>query len=177
LVLRDLAALRRHLHPGLPAQQDGGHETVPEFLITSDGSSRGHLLQGSYANGTAIEPGDGGEYDIDVVAVCVDSGTTANSALDDLEARFRADGRFRDRVRRKKPCVRLEYAGDDVGTFHVDVRAHSPNERHTPLEAPPSSPLVFISHDTRDAGLAEAFSKLLSSVSAGMLKTFRSSDQ
>jgi hypothetical protein len=40
----------------------------------------------------------------------------------------------------------------------------------------PSSPLVFISHDTRDAGLAEALSKLLSSVSAGMLKTFRSSD-
>jgi hypothetical protein len=37
--------------------------------------------------------------------------------------------------------------------------------------------LVFISHDTRDADLAEALSKLLSSVSAGMLKTFRSSDR
>lgn len=41
----------------------------------------------------------------------------------------------------------------------------------------PSGPLVFISHDTRDAPLAEALSKLLSSVSAGMLKTFRSSDR
>lgn len=41
----------------------------------------------------------------------------------------------------------------------------------------PSGPLVFISHDSRDAGLAEALSKLLSSVSAGMLKTFRSSDR
>jgi hypothetical protein len=39
------------------------------------------------------------------------------------------------------------------------------------------SPLVFISHDTRDAQLAEAFSKLLKSVSAGMIKTFRSSDK
>ncbi|MFR0677178.1 toll/interleukin-1 receptor domain-containing protein [Dysgonomonas mossii] len=39
-----------------------------------------------------------------------------------------------------------------------------------------SKPLVFISHDTRDAEIAEAFSKLLSSVSAGVLKTFRSSD-
>jgi hypothetical protein len=39
-----------------------------------------------------------------------------------------------------------------------------------------SGPLVFISHDTRDAQLAEALSRLLSSVSAGMLKTFRSSD-
>jgi hypothetical protein len=40
-----------------------------------------------------------------------------------------------------------------------------------------SSPMVFISHDGRDAELAEAFSKLLKSVSAGMIKTFRSSDQ
>lgn len=40
-----------------------------------------------------------------------------------------------------------------------------------------SSPLVFISHDGRDADLAEAFAKLLKSVSAGMIKTFRSSDK
>jgi hypothetical protein len=39
------------------------------------------------------------------------------------------------------------------------------------------SPLIFISHDSRDAELAEAFSKLLGSVSAGMLKAFRSSDK
>ena len=47
-------------------------------------------------------------------------------------------------------------------------------------DALPSSttpPLVFISHDSRDADLAEAFSKLLKSVSAGMLKCFRSSDK
>ncbi len=42
---------------------------------------------------------------------------------------------------------------------------------------PELSPLVFISHDSRDAELAEAFSKLLRSVSAGMLKSFRSSDR
>src|SRR5689334_9998430 len=54
------------------------------------------------------------------------------------------------------------------------------------LKAPPeaellpsttTTPLVFISHDARDAELAEAFSKLLKSVSAGMIKTFRSSDK
>jgi len=39
------------------------------------------------------------------------------------------------------------------------------------------APLVFISHDARDAELAEAFGKLLKSVSAGMIKTFRSSDK
>lgn len=45
------------------------------------------------------------------------------------------------------------------------------------LSSSASSPLVFISHDARDADLAEAFSKLLKSVSAGMIKTFRSSDK
>ena len=40
-----------------------------------------------------------------------------------------------------------------------------------------TTPLIFISHDHRDAGLAEAFSKLLKSISAGMLKSFRSSDR
>jgi hypothetical protein len=48
-------------------------------------------------------------------------------------------------------------------------------------ESPPkitsSSPLIFISHDTRDAELAEAFAKLIGSVSCGMLKSFRSSDK
>ncbi len=39
------------------------------------------------------------------------------------------------------------------------------------------TPLVFISHDSRDADLAEAFSKLLKRVSAGSLKSFRSSDR
>ncbi len=38
-------------------------------------------------------------------------------------------------------------------------------------------PLVFISHDARDAKLAEEFSNLLKNVSAGVLKSFRSSDK
>ena len=37
--------------------------------------------------------------------------------------------------------------------------------------------LIFISHDTRDAELAEEFSNLLRSASAGALKSFRSSDK
>ncbi len=44
-------------------------------------------------------------------------------------------------------------------------------------EKPTMAPLIFISHDTRDAELAEAVSKLLGSVSCGMLKSFRSSDK
>lgn len=42
---------------------------------------------------------------------------------------------------------------------------------------PAKSPMVFISHDSRDAALAEAFGRLLTSVSAGVLKSFRSSDR
>jgi hypothetical protein len=37
--------------------------------------------------------------------------------------------------------------------------------------------LVFISHDSRDADLAEAFSNLLTDASGGILKSFRSSDR
>lgn len=40
-----------------------------------------------------------------------------------------------------------------------------------------NKPLIFISHDARDSEVAEAFSKLLTSVSAGVLKSFRSSDR
>lgn len=52
----------------------------------------------------------------------------------------------------------------------------SPSENDV-LSTSTTGPLVFISHDSRDADLAEAFSKLLRSVSAGMLKSFRSSDK
>ena len=58
----------------------------------------------------------------------------------------------------------------------------SPTPEAKPTSLPtadskPKSPYIFLSHDTRDADLAEAFSKLLSSVTAGVLKCFRSSDK
>lgn len=59
-----------------------------------------------------------------------------------------------------------------------DADAETPTQSLADQRAAPTSgPLIFISHDTRDAELAEAFSKLLRSVSAGMLKSFRSSDK
>lgn len=39
------------------------------------------------------------------------------------------------------------------------------------------NPLIFISHDSRDADLAEAFANLLLDASGGILKSFRSSDR
>lgn len=113
-------------------------ETISQFLADSYGVARRNIfLQGSYANGTSVEPVEGGEYDIDLVAVCVDRQTTANDALGDLENRFRADGRFRDRLKRKKPCVRLQSAEDDVGKFHVDVvPVRQTGQVQPPLEVP-----------------------------------------
>ena len=43
--------------------------------------------------------------------------------------------------------------------------------------SPPRRALVFISHDSRDAELAEAFANLLTDASGGMLASFRSSDR
>src|ERR1700728_1250267 len=45
----------------------------------------------------------------------------------------------------------------------------------TPIVASPKA-LVFISHDPRDADLAEAFADLVADVSVGTVKSFRSSD-
>ena len=45
------------------------------------------------------------------------------------------------------------------------------------IERKAKPPYVFVSHDTRDSDVAEAFSKLLSNVTAGVLKCFRSSDK
>ena len=52
-------------------------------------------------------------------------------------------------------------------------------KRFSPPTAPASraNPLVFISHDSRDADLAEAFDHLLTDASGGVIRTFRSSDQ
>lgn len=61
----------------------------------------------------------------------------------------------------------------------VDAQEHP-----TPPAAPlpeslkkASRPLIFISHDHRDASLAESFANLLTDASGGFLKSFRSSDR
>jgi hypothetical protein len=47
----------------------------------------------------------------------------------------------------------------------------------SPARRSSENPLVFISHDSRDADLAEAFGNLLTDASGGILKSFRSSDR
>ncbi len=96
--------------------------TLRELLVEEYGlPPADEFLQGSYPNNTVIEPVEGGEYDIDMVAICVNQNVTGDVALNDLESRLTADGRYKDRIVRKAPCVRLEYSEDEVGKFHVDV--------------------------------------------------------
>src|ERR1700722_8747616 len=97
-------------------RMESASRTVGAFLVDKYGIPSGDVfLQGSYANGTAIEPVAGGEYDVDIVAVCVADNVSSDEALDGLEALFKSDGRFAARIKQKKPCVRLEYADDNVG--------------------------------------------------------------
>jgi hypothetical protein len=115
------------------------------YLTQKYGLGPGEVfLQGSVPNDTAVEPADSdGEYDADLVAVCAASGASPDDALDDLETVLAQDGTYRDLLRkegsRKGPCVRLRYADDDVGGFHVDIvpaRASSSADPQASLEVP-----------------------------------------
>jgi hypothetical protein len=59
------------------------------------------------------------------------------------------------------------------------IPAQTGTEHPSPEPKRPTTenPLVFISHDSRDADLAEAFGNLLTDASGGILKSFRSSDR
>jgi hypothetical protein len=117
---------------------ESASSALTEFLTQRLGLSDDQVfLQGSYPNGTAVRPVDGGEYDVDIVAVMATPRQSAADALDQLEALLAADGRYRDRIVAKTPCVRLEFAEDDIGKFHVDVVPVGPRVQPLPpLDAP-----------------------------------------
>ncbi|SRR5579871_239163 len=62
-------------------------------------------------------------------------------------------------------------------------RVDAVDDEAIPKTLPPAptgtrvNPLVFISHDSRDADLAQAFDHLLTDASGGVIQTFRSSDK
>ncbi len=105
----------------------------------------GVFLQGSCANDTAVEPEDRheGEYDADLISLSATPGMSSDEALDDLVAVLCQNGTYEKLIRlegsKKKPCVRLRYADDEVGGFHVDVvpaRASASADPQAPLEVP-----------------------------------------
>ena len=119
------------------ARMDRAAGALRDFIVKEYGvPSADVFLQGSYPNHTVIEPVEGGEYDIDLAAVCVDGNVTCDTALDDLECRFSANGNYAGRIVRMAPCVRLEYSEDDVGKFHVDVVPLRRSQEPGVLQAP-----------------------------------------
>jgi hypothetical protein len=116
------------------------------YLTREYGLGPGEVFaQGSVPNHTAVEPADKkeGEYDADLVAVCANDDASPDEALEDLEATLAANGTYAELLKkegsRKKPCVRLRYADDEVGGFHVDVvssRASKSGDPQAPLEVP-----------------------------------------
>ena len=95
------------------------------------------FIQGSCANGTAVRPTDGGDYDVDIVCVSANSADSAEEALDDLLSKLVANGRYAGKAKAKQPCVRIQYADDDIGSFHVDVVPVRPSgTSEAPLESP-----------------------------------------
>jgi len=64
-----------------------------------------------------------------------------------------------------------------VATRKKPISDPIPQTQTAPTRSTTESPLVFISHDSRDADLAEAFGNLLTDASGGILKSFRSSDR
>jgi SMODS domain-containing protein/adenylyl/guanylyl cyclase-like protein with sensor domain len=95
------------------------------------------FTQGSYANGTAIRPPESGAYDVDLIVPSADSEVSAKRALDDLYTAIGDHGRYTDRLEAKTPCVRVNYADDDIGSFHVDVvPVRDSQSDEAPLDAP-----------------------------------------
>ncbi|GLY14156.1 hypothetical protein Kisp01_11720 [Kineosporia sp. NBRC 101677] len=112
--------------------------TLQKYLSSAYKLPEKHFfLQGSYANGTAVVPVPDGEYDVDVVCYCVPPQVSPENALDVLENHLSESGNYKPRIRAKKPCVRLEYAEDAVGKFHVDVvPVRSSDDEVAYLDAP-----------------------------------------
>lgn len=96
------------------------------------------FVQGSYANGTAVRPVLGGEYDIDIVAVTAGGDDGATDAIRDLYGTLE-NSRYKNMIEERKPCVRVTYVDDEIGGFHVDVvpvRISTDVDTEAPYEAP-----------------------------------------
>jgi hypothetical protein len=120
------------------ARIDSAYVTLREYLAKSYGISQDDVFaQGSCANGTAIKPPPEGEYDLDIVVVIPDGNVSSTVALEDLERILAKDSRYAGKLKPKKPCVRIQYADDEIGGFHIDVvPGREDATRHAPLEAP-----------------------------------------
>ncbi len=108
------------------------------FGITKDD----FFLQGSYANETSVKPLEDGEYDVDLVVLCAEARQTALEALTILENALLENGTYKTMVvtnPRKESCVRLQYADEEIGGFHVDLVPARLSETEGFIEIPQRS--------------------------------------
>ncbi|ORB85962.1 nucleotidyltransferase [Mycobacterium kansasii] len=117
---------------------ESARKSLSDVLKSSYGLTDNEVfVQGSYANGTAVRPVEGGEYDIDIVAVTADENDGATDAIRDLYSSLE-NSRYKNMIEERKPCVRVTYVDDEIGGFHVDVVPvrTSTNDSDAPYEAP-----------------------------------------
>lgn len=122
---------------------DSAIESLCDFLMKLYNLPKEDVfVQGSYANDTAVKPAPSlkdGEYDVDIVAMIGDQIRTASQTFDDLENTIKTHtyyGSILDGSSKTAPCVRLKYADDEVGGFHVDLVPARVCYRGAPIEIP-----------------------------------------
>lgn len=116
---------------------ESASNTLRDFLKDHFGLDDTEVfLQGSYANGTAVKPVGGGEYDVDIVCVSASADESATNAIQDLYDTLDTNGRYSGKLTQKQPCVRIQYADDAIGSFHVDVVPTRVGQSEAPLDAP-----------------------------------------
>ncbi len=103
--------------------------------------SKDVFMQGSVPNGTAIKPDPqkkDGEYDVDLVVVCAAPDASPEEAINALEGVLAEHGTYAGMIERNpgRPCVRLRYADEETGGFHVDLTPARPAAGDAPLEIP-----------------------------------------
>lgn len=124
------------------ARIESAADSLVAFLSGAMNLSSGQIfLQGSFPNGTAIKPDperEGGEYDIDLVVVCATEQDSPTDVLDRMEAVLASNGTYAPMIERDpdRPCIRLNYADEQIGGFHVDVVPARPAAGEAPLEIP-----------------------------------------
>jgi len=122
---------------------DSAIRSLSDYLMKSYNLPNEDIfVQGSYANDTAVKPApslEGGEYDVDIIAMIGDQAKTASQTLSDLENTIKMHsyyGSIIDNSSKTAPCIRLRYADDEVGGFHVDLVPARVCYHGAPIEIP-----------------------------------------
>lgn len=121
----------------------GAANTLGGFLAEHFGLKVGDdiFLQGSFPNGTAVRPDperQGGEYDVDLVALSALPHDSPENAIQTMEQTLKEHGTYKGMIDRdgSRPCVRIRYAEENGGGFHVDIVPGRRCDGPAPIEIP-----------------------------------------